>query len=314
MPFDVNGIYSLPGGNPVIPGTPIATAWANSTLVDIANALSSTLLRTAGSVAPLNLNSDAEGFRIKIGVEALIDDLEARMLALEAENAASIGSIVMSGHVDGTKYGPNYLLCNGSAVSRTTYSALFAAIGTTWGIGDGATTFNLPDLRGVVPRGLDSGKGYDPGRAFATYQADGLGAHNHTGSADAVGNHTHNLTVNNAPTSSSGAHNHTIVGTALSAGSHTHTITRQSNSSGISTPYIGAGSAPSADVSTNAAGDHTHNISGNTSAQPDHSHTVSIAGTTNSTGNHSHVLTINNTGGAETRAKNVSTTFLIKWK
>lgn len=47
----------------------------------------------------------------------------------------------------------NYLLCDGSAISRTTYKALFAAVGTTWGVGDGSTTFNLPDSRGVFHRG-----------------------------------------------------------------------------------------------------------------------------------------------------------------
>lgn len=49
-----------------------------------------------------------------------------------------------------------YLFCDGSAISRTTYSDLFAAIGTTWGVGDGSTTFNLPDLRGVFIRGTGS--------------------------------------------------------------------------------------------------------------------------------------------------------------
>lgn len=49
-----------------------------------------------------------------------------------------------------------FLLCDGSAVSRTTYSSLFAAIGTTYGSGDGSTTFNLPDTRGLFLRGVGS--------------------------------------------------------------------------------------------------------------------------------------------------------------
>ena len=52
-----------------------------------------------------------------------------------------------------------WLLCDGSAVSRTTYATLFAAIGTTWGAGDGSTTFNLPDLRGRAPIGAGTGSG-----------------------------------------------------------------------------------------------------------------------------------------------------------
>ena len=50
-----------------------------------------------------------------------------------------------------------YLLCDGAAVSRTTYADLFAAISTTWGAGDGSTTFNLPDGRGGVLRGTGTG-------------------------------------------------------------------------------------------------------------------------------------------------------------
>lgn len=49
-----------------------------------------------------------------------------------------------------------WLFCDGSAVSRTTYAALFSAIGTLWGAGDGSTTFNLPDMRGRVPAGIDN--------------------------------------------------------------------------------------------------------------------------------------------------------------
>lgn len=74
-----------------------------------------------------------------------------------------------------------WLKANGAAVSRTTYAALFAAIGTTFGAGDGSTTFNLPDLRGEFIRGWDDGRGADPGRAFGSAQADELKSHAHTG-------------------------------------------------------------------------------------------------------------------------------------
>lgn len=49
-----------------------------------------------------------------------------------------------------------WLMCDGSAVSRTTYAGLFAILSTTYGVGDGSTTFNLPDLRGRVPVGLNA--------------------------------------------------------------------------------------------------------------------------------------------------------------
>lgn len=67
-----------------------------------------------------------------------------------------------------------WLLCNGAAISRTTYSRLFAVIGTTYGGGNGSTTFNLPDLRGEFIRGLDQGRGVDPGRTLGSAQMDAL--------------------------------------------------------------------------------------------------------------------------------------------
>ncbi len=73
-----------------------------------------------------------------------------------------------------------WLKCNGQLVSRETYSALFGAIGIAWGPGDGATTFRLPDLRGEFIRGWDDGRGIDPGRVFASFQADEFKAHTHT--------------------------------------------------------------------------------------------------------------------------------------
>lgn len=72
-----------------------------------------------------------------------------------------------------------WLRANGAAVSRATYAALFAVIGTRFGAGDGSTTFNLPDLRGEFVRGWDDGKGTDPSRAFGSNQTDQLQNHNH---------------------------------------------------------------------------------------------------------------------------------------
>ena len=72
-----------------------------------------------------------------------------------------------------------WLKANGAAISRTTYSALFAAIGTTYGAGDGSTTFDLPDLRGEFPRGWDDGRGVDSGRSFGTFQDHQIQDHIH---------------------------------------------------------------------------------------------------------------------------------------
>lgn len=86
-----------------------------------------------------------------------------------------------------------WLLCNGAAVSRTTYSDLFGVIGTGWGIGDNSTTFNLPLTNGRAPRGVDGGAGVDPDAAsriafnsgnsgddVGTFQDDELESHNHS--------------------------------------------------------------------------------------------------------------------------------------
>lgn len=70
-----------------------------------------------------------------------------------------------------------WLKANGAAVSRTTYAALFDAIGTTFGVGDGRTTFNLPDLRGEFIRGLDDGRNIDGGRGLGTAQGDAIKTH-----------------------------------------------------------------------------------------------------------------------------------------
>ena len=69
----------------------------------------------------------------------------------------------------GTSVPTGYLLCNGAAISRAQYPELFAAIGTTWGAGDGASTFNVPDLRGFFLRGVGGNSA-----ALAAEQGDAI--------------------------------------------------------------------------------------------------------------------------------------------
>jgi microcystin-dependent protein len=96
------------------------------------------------------------------------------------------GAVVpFAGAATGVQTG--WLYCNGQAVSRTTYAALFAVISTANGAGDGSTTFNVPDLRGAFIRGWDDSRGLDPGRTFATYQADAFASHTHLVKEGAVG-------------------------------------------------------------------------------------------------------------------------------
>ncbi|MET3560724.1 hypothetical protein ABID39_001433 [Bartonella japonica] len=89
-----------------------------------------------------------------------------------------IGNFAMETLPDG------WLLCDGSAYSRDTYHNLFATIGTMWGNGDGATTFNVPDFRGMFLRGFDYFGSVDAGRSFASIQQYSLRGHDYV--VDAV--------------------------------------------------------------------------------------------------------------------------------
>lgn len=80
----------------------------------------------------------------------------------------------------GTTPPSGWLLCDGAAVSRTTYAALFVAIGTTWGAGDGSTTFNLPDLRGRAPIGAGTGSGLTARTLGGTLGSENIQAHTHS--------------------------------------------------------------------------------------------------------------------------------------
>lgn len=115
------------------------------------------------------------------------------------ENSASLpaGTIVQW---PGATAPANWLLCQGQAVSRTTYASLFAAIGVQYGAGDGTTTFNLPNLKGRVAVGLDSSQ-----TEFDTLGETG-GAKTHTLSISEMPSHTH---IQDAHTHIQNSHNHT---------------------------------------------------------------------------------------------------------
>ena len=90
------------------------------------------------------------------------------------------GSSVNSGVIVGTvlampfdPVGDPLLLCDGSAVNRVTFADLFVEISTSYGVGDGATTFNIPDLRGEFTRGWADTSGVDPDKNSRTNRGDG---------------------------------------------------------------------------------------------------------------------------------------------
>jgi phage-related tail fiber protein len=126
-----------------------------------------------------------------------------------------------------------WLKANGAKVSRTAYADLFAAIGTTYGNGDGFITFTLPDLRGEFLRGWDDGRGIDGGRQLGTVQTDQNKLHSHDGSTGYAGSHNHSYMDTDTVTGGSGLgagpdYNIRDRETTLSTstdGAHTHAVT-----------------------------------------------------------------------------------------
>ena len=150
-----------------------------------------------------------------------------------------------------------WLLCDGSAVSRTDYATLFAAIGTTWGVGDGSTTFNLPDLRGRAPIGAGTGSGLTARTLGGTLGSEAVQSHTHgkgTLSITSSGGHDHAIQtkwntakpgtssgtiVNLNSSGSSSSSDSGSVSIASNTGAHTHP---NSNFSGDTGSY-GTGNA-----------------------------------------------------------------------
>jgi microcystin-dependent protein len=133
--------------------------------------------------------SAAAAAQSAIDAAAAAGDIEAVLAALEAATVPP-GTSIFYNSASLPPEG-RYLKENGAAVSRTTYADLFTAIGTTYGAGDGATTFNLPESRGEFFRGLDDGRGVDVGRTIASAQSEMVGPHGHTATSASAGSHGH---------------------------------------------------------------------------------------------------------------------------
>lgn len=196
----------------------------------------------------------------------------------------------------GTAAPAGYLLCDGSAVSRTTYADLYAAIGTTWGAGNGSTTFNLPDYRdrtligaGTQPLGQNDGLAAGSARVSShtkdhTHSAstDSQGAHSHSGSTSTNGSHGHT-----ASSAAAGGHSHT--GSTDTGGAHTHAIPTAATQ-GYNAANAGGSVNRNAAATTDSGGSHAHNL--NISTQADHSHGISVS----SAGDHSHTVSTDSAG------------------
>ena len=192
------------------------------------------------------------------------------------------------------------MICIGQEVSRSDYAALFAVLGTRFGVGNGSTTFNLPDLRGRVTAGRDNNAvgrlAYFYGIAAQTLGgALGLAehvltlgqtpAHNHGGTTSVVGGHNHTGVVTPA-----GTHSHS--GITDTQGAHSHGISTNDNSD-AGRSGVRAGRTPPAGVTqaTEADGLHAHNLQIN--AVGDHQHAIPTDGA------HSHTFATDSRGGGE---------------
>ncbi|EGJ51835.1 phage tail protein [Desulfocurvibacter africanus] len=127
---------------------------------------------TSAATAGAYMLRDSAG-RAKVAAPLADDDIARKADINAATPAGTVAFFARSSSPEG------WLKCNGAAVGRATYAGLFAAIGTSFGVGDGSTTFKLPDLRGEFVRGWDDGRGADSGRVFGSAQADAFRAHNH---------------------------------------------------------------------------------------------------------------------------------------
>lgn len=188
----------LSKGNTYSSGDAVTAANLNS-LVDSATFVSGSNQTTDDST----LEVHSSGYlKIKDGG---VDTTQLAAGAVTSDKLATsaITTLMPSGSVipyAGTSTPTNWLLCAGQAVSRTTYADLFSAISTTYGVGDGSTTFNLPDLRGRVIAGQDDMGGSSANRLTGlTGGVDGDvlggtgGSESHTLSVSEIPAHTHSV-------------------------------------------------------------------------------------------------------------------------
>lgn len=178
-----------------------------------------------------------------------------------------------------------YLPADGSLVSRTTFAALFTYMGTTFGAGDGSTTFQLPDMRGKFPRAFDNGAGIDPGRMFGSYIADMIKSHNH-GVTDP-------------------GHNHPLINP-----SHNHTLTDPTHIHGFNGQYVSYGPAGIVDGGGGGGFFGPQNMQAASTGITLAAATTAVSATATTTG----ISTQNQSGGGtETAPKNVALLCCIKY-
>lgn len=147
-------------------GTQFGMVKLSDTLLTQANTALSSQAKVLPSIGNAVINGDM--------YRGSVDYLNKYQTWGEVEANIPIGGMIMGAFYNDLY---NLMICDGRALSAAEYPILFARIGYAWG--GSAGMFNIPDMRGLAPRGFDAGRGVDPGRGFATYQADQLGWHEH---------------------------------------------------------------------------------------------------------------------------------------
>jgi microcystin-dependent protein len=236
-----NASAGIHGATGTLVGTTDAQTLTNKNLTSATNSFPTTFVTLAGvqTLTSKNLTSNSNVFPTSV--------------------KRVVGEIIAYG---GATAPTGWLSCDGTAVDRTTYADLFTAIGTTFGVGDGSTTFNVPDLRSRFPVGAGTyaALGEDEGDS----EADRTPAHDHTSGTLATasdGSHQHgagtlttsdfvmddlqNTTTGGTAGRLQGSthnitHNHNVSGSVASGGAHTHTISGDTSTAlGASFPAVG---------------------------------------------------------------------------
>jgi microcystin-dependent protein len=153
-----------------------------------------------------------------------------------------------------------WLLCYGQAISRSTYSALFAVLSTTYGVGDGSTTFNVPDCRGRAIAGQDDMGGTSADRITTTFNGDTLGV--------SGGSEGHTLIAAELPA---------LSGTSSTAAAHTHSISNNTNiirrvaeQNDAFIEFATSETFNDFDMSTSSSGSHSHTVTVNSNTASSH--------------------------------------------
>ena len=194
-----------------------------------------------------------------------------------------------------------YALMQGQTFDKSAYPKLAAAYPS--GV--------IPDMRGWMIKGKPASD-----RAVLSQEQDGIKSHTHSASVSSTDlgtKTTSSFDYGTKSTNNTGAHTHSVSGTAASAGAHTHSMTFVSGGSS-GAPGSGASDYSKYSVNTSSAGAHTHSVSGTAASAGAHAHTVGIGAHTHSVaiGSHGHTITVNAAGNAENTVKNIAFNYIVR--